>query len=91
MADTNDMVYITQREFEKLVCQYTSSIREAKQRMIREYSPQTYRAGVQYCLVAETAEAGMTVYNLNLLSDDNIAKNWKEREHRWKRASSVYY
>lgn len=33
--------------------------------------------------MAEAAQTGMTMDDLNLLSDENVAKDWKAREDRW--------
>lgn len=56
MRDTDDMINITQREFEQLIRHDTCGIAEAKERMISEDSPQTHRARVQNALVAQVAE-----------------------------------
>lgn len=40
--------------------------------------------------MTETAETGMTVDNLYLLTDYDIAKDWKEGKHGWEGCLSVY-
>lgn len=46
MTDTYTVIHVTQSEFEKLVCENTGGICEAKKRMIREYGPQAHGSGV---------------------------------------------
>jgi hypothetical protein len=57
--------------------------------MICENSPQPHGARVQYCLIAQAAEAGMTVYYLNSFADYDVAKDGKERENGRKRGLSI--
>lgn len=46
--------------------------------MISEHGAQSHSARMQNCLMTEATEAAMTVHNLNLLSNDNVAENRKE-------------
>jgi hypothetical protein len=39
--------------------------------------------------VAKAAETGMSMYYLNLFSNDDIAKYWEEGEHGWERRGAV--
>jgi hypothetical protein len=39
--------------------------------------------------VAKAAETGMSMYYLNLFSNDDIAKYWEEGEHGWKCRGAV--
>lgn len=50
--------------------------------MVREDSSQTHGPRMQKGLVAEAAHARMTVYNLDLLTDHDVAKNGEKGEHR---------
>jgi hypothetical protein len=80
MTNADDMIHITHNELQQLIRQYTGSIREAKQRVICEDSPKTHRSSMQDSLMAQTAETGMTVHYLDLLSNHYIAEDRKERE-----------
>lgn len=44
---------------------------------------------MQYCFMAEAAEAGMAMNDFNLLPDYDVPKYWKEGEDRWHRRLSV--
>jgi len=44
---------------------------------------------MQNCLVAETAQTCMAMYDLNLLAEDNVAKDRKEGEDGWKGRRAV--
>lgn len=81
MTDTNDMVYVTENEFEKLVGEDTGCVCESEQRMIRKHSPQAHCPRMQNSFMAKTAQTGVSVYNFNLLSNDDIPKNWEEGEN----------
>ena len=80
MADSDDVVDIAQREFEELVGQDTGRVCEPKQRMIRENCPQTHGPRVEDGLMTQRTQTGVAVNNLDLLSDDDISKDGKERE-----------
>lgn len=84
------MVYIAERKLQQLVRQYTSCICESKQRVVREACPQPHRASVQYSFVAEAAQTGVTVHDLNLLPNDYVPEYWEEGEHRGEGAFAVY-
>lgn len=83
MADTDDMIYVAQSELEKLVCQNTSCVCEAEQTMVRKDSPQAHSPCMENCLLAKITETCMTVDDLNSFSNDDVAKDGKEREHCW--------
>ena len=80
MTNADDMIHVTHDELQQLVCQYTSSICEAKQRVICEDSPKAHCSSMQDSLMTQTAETGMTMNYLDLLSDHYIAEDWKERK-----------
>jgi hypothetical protein len=81
MAHTDDMINIAQDELQQLVGQDASSVCESKERMVCENGAQPHRSRMQYRLMAETAQAGMAMYNLNLLSYNDISKDGKERKN----------
>lgn len=89
MADAYDMIHVTQRELEQLVRQDTRCIREAKERMVGKDGAETHCPGMQDRLVAQTAETGMAVDNLDALPNDNVAEYWEEREDGWERALAI--
>jgi len=44
---------------------------------------------MQDSFMAETTQACMTMYNFNLLSNDNVSEDRKEGEDRWKGRGAV--
>ena len=52
--------------------------------MIREDSSDAHGAGMQCGFPAEVAERGMSVYNVDLLTDDDVPEDWEEGEDRRK-------
>ena len=80
MADADDMVHIAQSKLQQLVGENAPSIREAKQTMIREHSPQPHGSRMQYSFMTEATKTGMSVYDLDALADYDIAKDGEERE-----------
>lgn len=80
MTHTDDMIDITQDELEQLVCENTCSICKAKQAVIRKDRSQAHGPRMEKCLMTQTAQTGVTVHDLDLLADDNITKDWKERK-----------
>jgi len=90
MADTNDVINVTQSEFQKLVGQDAGSVCKSKERMIRKDSAQTHRPSMEDTFMTQAAEAGMTMYDLDLLSYDDVTENWEEREYSRKSGLSVY-
>lgn len=81
MADANDMIHIAENEFEKLVGQDTRRICKSKERVIRKHRPQPHSAGVQDTLMAEAAQTGMAMHNINLLPNHDVAEDGEEREN----------
>ena len=90
MADTYDVVNITECKFEQLVRKNAGCVREAKERMISENGSQAHCSRVQDGLMAETAETGMTMYYFYLFSDDDVSEYREEREYRWHCRFPVY-
>ena len=82
MADTNNMIHIAKRKFEQLVRQDTSSVRKAKQGMVREHRPQTHCSRMKNGFMTQAAKACMSMDYLYLLSKDDISEYRKERENR---------
>ena len=81
MTDANHVVNITQSELQQLVCQNASGIRKPEKRMVRKHCTQTHGPSVEDGFMAETAEACMTMHDLDALSDYDIAENRKKGEH----------
>lgn len=75
------MINIAQSEFQQLVRQDAPSIRESKQRMIGEDCAETHCPSVQNGFMAEATQTGMSMHNLDLFSQDDVAEYWKEREN----------
>lgn len=80
MTDADDMVDIAESKLEQLVGQDAGSIGEAKQTVISEDSAQTHGTGMQDGLMAQAAQTGMAMNDLDLLTDDNVAKDGEEGE-----------
>lgn len=74
------MVNVAQGKFEQLVGKDTSSIGKSKQTMIGKDSSQAHGASMQYPLMTQAAQTGVSVNNLNAFSNDDIAEDWKEGE-----------
>lgn len=91
MAHTNDMINITQCEFEQFIGQNGSSICKAEQRMIGEHSAQAHCPGMENSFMAEVTQTRMTMYYLDLLPYDDIAKDGKERENGGEGRLPVYH
>lgn len=91
MAYTNAMIHITQSKLEQFIGQDTRSIRKPKQRMVREYRPQPHRSSMQNSLMTQTTQTRMPVYNFDLLSDDDISEDRKERKDCRHSRFSIYY
>ena len=89
MTDTNDMVYVTENEFEKLVSEDTGCVCESEQRMIRKHSPQAHCPRMQNGFMAKTTQTRVSMNDFNLLSNDDISEYWKEGENCWKCRSAV--
>lgn len=80
VTDAYDMVDIAQCEFEELVGKDTPSIRKTKQAMVCEDSSQSHSPCMQYGLMAQTTQAGVSMYDSNALANNNIAEDGKEGE-----------
>ena len=91
MTDANYMVHIAQCKFEQLIRQYTRGIRKTKKRMIRKHRPQSHSPSMQDGLMTKTAQARMTMHDLNFLPDDNVPEDREEGKHGGKSCFSVYY
>lgn len=55
MADTDDMIDITQGKFEQLIRKDGSSVGKSEQGVIREHGAQAHSPGMKDCLMTETA------------------------------------
>ena len=83
------MVDVAEGELEQLVCEDAGGVGEAEQRVVREARLEPHGARVQDRLVAQAAEAGMAVHNLNLLADEDVAQHGEQREHGRERCLAV--
>ena len=80
MTDADDMIHITQGKLEKLVRQYASRISKSKETVVRKNRPQSHSPRMQYGLMAQTTQAGVSMYDSNALANNNIAEDGKEGE-----------
>src|SRR5438067_1758195 len=75
------MIHVAQSELQELVRQYTRRICKAKETVIREDRPQPHGSSMQNCLMAKTAEARVSMDNVDLLPYYDISKYWEEGEY----------
>lgn len=80
IANTDDMVNITQGELEQLVRENARSIGEAKQGVIGKDSPYAHGPGMQGCFPAQTAEGSMAMDDVDSFPDENVTENREEGE-----------
>ena len=78
MAYAYRVINVTQCELQKFIGENRGRIGEAKERVIGEDGSQAHSARVEYGLSTEATKTGMTVNDLNLLANDNIAEYRKE-------------
>lgn len=72
------MVHIAQSELQELVGEDGSCIGETEQGMVRKDRPQSHCTRMEDSLLTETAQASMSMDNLNLFADDNVSKYGEE-------------
>lgn len=58
--------------------------------MVCKNCPQTHSSGMQDSLVAQTAQTGVPMYDLDLFSYDNVSKNREKRKHSRHRRFPIY-
>lgn len=80
MANANDMIDITQGEFQQFVCQNTGGIGEAEETVICKESPQAHRTAVNDGFLAKIAETRVAVNDLDPFANDDIAEDREEGE-----------
>jgi hypothetical protein len=90
MADADGMVDIAQSKLEELVGEDAACVRESKQTVVREDGSQTHGPSMQYSLIAQTAQTGMSVYDLDALANDDVAEDGEEGEDGRKGRLAVY-
>lgn len=91
MADADNMIHVAQRKLQELVRQDTRGICEAKQRMIGKDSSQTHGPCMQNCFMAQATQTSMAVHNLDLLPNNNVSENGKERKDSRHSRLSINY
>lgn len=84
------MVDITKGEFEELVGENAGSIGKAEQGMVREDGPDAHGASMECCFPTEAAQRGVAVYNVDLLSYDDVPEYGKEGEDSRHSGRAVY-
>lgn len=91
MADTDNMIHITQRKLEQLVGQNAGSIRKTKQGVVRKHRSQTHGPRMQDSFMTEVAKTRVAMNNLDLFANNDVPKDWEEREDSWHSALSIYH
>lgn len=84
------MVNIAQGEFEQFIGQDRPSIGEPEQGMVCENCPKSHCPRMKNSFMAETAHAGVSMDNLDLLADDDVAEYREEGEDGGHRRLAVY-
>lgn len=80
MTNTNDMIHITQTKLQQLIRDNTARITKPKQAMVRKDRIQPHRPCMQDPFVAEIRQTGMTMDDLDPLSDEDLPEDRKTRE-----------
>lgn len=83
------MVDITQSELQELVGENAGGVCETEEGVVGEDGAKAHSSCVEDGFMAETTQTGVTVNDLDLLSDDNVAEDREEGEDRGKGALSV--
>jgi hypothetical protein len=82
VAYTDDMVNIAEGKLQQFIGQDGPGICKTKKGMVGKNGPEPHGAGVQDTFMAEAAETGMAMHNLNLFSDHNVPEDGKEGKNR---------
>ncbi|KAL1844434.1 hypothetical protein VTK73DRAFT_2564 [Phialemonium thermophilum] len=80
VAHADNVVHVAQGKLEKLVGQDAARIGKAKEGVVGEDGAQAHGAGVQDSLVAEAAETGVAVDDLDALAQHDVAEDGEEGE-----------
>lgn len=80
VAHAYAVVHVAQAELEQLVRQDARRVREPEQRVVGEDGAQAHGPRVQDGLVAEVAQAGVAVDDLDALADADVAEEREEGE-----------
>jgi hypothetical protein len=83
VRNADDMIHVAQGKLQQLVCENTRRICEAEKTMIRKTRPQSHGASVQDGLVAHAAQRRMSMHNLDLLAQHDLAEYGEEGEYGW--------
>jgi len=83
------MIYVTENEFEQLVCEDARGVGKSKERVVGEYCPQPHGSRVQNPLMTKTAEASMAMDNLDTFSDKDVSEDGEKGEDGWECGLSV--
>lgn len=78
MAHADDMINIAQAELEQLVGKDTRGVGKTEQRVVRVDGAQTHGAGMQDGFMAQAAQTGMAMDNIDALPQDDIAEDGEE-------------
>ncbi|RJE22719.1 hypothetical protein PHISCL_04935 [Aspergillus sclerotialis] len=78
MANTDDMVNITQSKFEQLIGKDRARVGEPKQGMIRKNRAKAHSPCMKNSFMAKTTQTSMSMDNLDLFANDNVPKDRKE-------------
>jgi hypothetical protein len=74
------MVHIAQRKFQQFIRQDCARIPEPKQTVISKHGPQSHGTRMLYSLVAQIANASMSVYDFDFLAYNDVTKDGEEGE-----------
>ena len=68
VRNANDGVYMSESSLQKLVCEDAASIVECKKAVISKHCSDSHQMSVHYSLMCQTRQAGMCVYQRDMLS-----------------------
>lgn len=89
VRDADDVVDVAEGELEQFVRHDAGCVAEAEKRVVGEDGAQAHRARVQDALVAQVAEGGVSVDDLDLLANEDLPEEWEGAEDCWKCCTPV--
>lgn len=80
MRDANNVIDVTERELEHLVCENGAGVGESKEGVICEDGFEAHCFGVEDCFVAEGGEGCVGVDDGDTFADHDVAEDGEEGE-----------
>jgi hypothetical protein len=89
MRDANNVIHVTEREFEHLVCEDGASVGKAKEGVICKDGFEAHCFGVEDGFVAEGGEGSVGVDDGDAFADHDVAEDGEEGEDCWEGCFSL--